>query len=121
MNVRGMRMLHRLMLLGIAPAVACDGIIDGGGGSPPVLLAVSTENVSIGDPVDFIGGNFLNYTTDGHSEIHYKGTFTGMSGKTYPVDYRVRTLWADGNHVVWPFVGPYTNPFTAAGEDQLGT
>jgi len=117
-----MRTPHRWMLLAIAPTVtSCTGFIDGGGGDPPVLLAMSTQNVAIGDPVDFIGGNFLNYTHDGHSEVRFKGTFTGTSGKTYAVDYRVRTQWADGNHVIWPFVGPYANPFTGKGEDQLGT
>src|SRR5215470_8211421 len=122
MSVLPMRTLHRPMLLAIAPLVtSCTGFIDGGGGDPPVLLAMSTQHVAIGDPIDFIGGNFLNYTQDGHSEIRFKGTFTGSSGKTYAVDHRVRTQWADGNHVIWPFVGPYANPTTEKGEDQLGT
>src|SRR5262245_9152367 len=122
MSGPSMRTLHRAMLIAIAPGLAsCTGFIDGGGGSPPMLLAISTQHVAIGDPVDFIGGNFLNFTRDTHSEVRFKGTFTGSSGKKYAVDYRVRTLWADGNHVVWPFVGPYANPFTGNGEDQLGT
>jgi hypothetical protein len=116
-----MRTLHRLVLFAIAPLAGCTGYIDEAAGSPPVLLAMSTQHVAIGDPIDFIGGNFLNYTQNEHSEIRFKGTFTGTSGKTYAVDYRVRTLWADGNHVTWPFVGPYANPFTGKGDDQLGT
>src|SRR5690242_13970981 len=117
-----MRTLNRLGLLAsVLGFAACAGSISGDDKSPPVLLALSTNQLTIGQPLDFIGGNFLNFTTDGHTEVRFKGTFTGQSGKTYAVDYRVRVSWADGNHVFWPFVGPYTNPFTDKTGDQIGT
>jgi hypothetical protein len=117
-----MRTLNRFVLLAIAPSlVACAASIDGDNRPAPVMLAVSTDQLTIGQPLDFIGGNFLNYTKDGHTEVRFKGTFTSDAGKTYAVDYRVKTLWSDGNHVTWPFVGPYANPFTGKGGDQLGT
>jgi hypothetical protein len=99
---------------------SCAGADGPDPGSPPVLLTMSTDQLTIGAPLDFIGGNFLNYTKDSHTEVRFKGTFTATGGKTYAVDYRVTPLWNDGNHVVWPFVGPYSNPFTGKGGDQLG-
>src|SRR5439155_13208681 len=114
-----MRTIKRLLPL---PFVAsCIGAIGGDAGPAPTLLAMSTDQVTIGAPLDFIGGNFLNFTKDGHTEIRFNGKFHAESGKDYAVDYRVRPLWTDGNHVVWPFVGPYSNPFTGKGGDQLGT
>ena len=86
----------------------------------PTLLALSTTDIAMGQPIDFYGGNFLNSTGTGHSEIHFVGQFKSDEGNTYPVDYRLQPLWNDGNHVVWPFVGPYQNPFSGAGGDQLG-
>ena len=108
-------------LLAVALLSACAGSVAGDAGPAPTLLAMSTDQLTIGAPLDFIGGGFLNYTKDTHTEIRFKGTFTGSSGKTYAVDYRIRPLWGDGNHVTWPFVGPYENPFTGKGGDTLGT
>jgi len=82
---------------------------------------MSTNHITVGQPIDFYGGNFLNNTKNSHSEVHFVGTFTGSSGKTYAVDQRIRTNWSDGNRIVWPFVGPYNNPFTGKDGDQLGT
>jgi hypothetical protein len=107
--------------LSIVATASCTGLIDGGGPPAPVLLAVSTDTISIGQPLDVYGGNFLNDTGDAHTELRFQGQFQGSSGQTYAVDYRFEPLWSDGNHVVWPFVGPYSNPFSSPTGDQLGT
>ena len=116
-----MRMHIGWIALSIVATASCTGLIDGGGPPAPVLLAVSTDTISIGQPLDVYGGNFLNDTADGHTELRFQGTFQGTSGQNTTVDYRFEPLWSDGNHVVWPFVGPYQNPFTSATGDQLGT
>ena len=116
-----MRMLHRF-LLAIAPCVvSCAGLAGGDDAPKPTLLTLSSDQVTLGAALDFYGGGFMNNTKAGHTEIHFKGTFTGQSGKTYAVDYRLQPRWSDGNHVMWPFVGPYTNPFSGKGADQMGT
>jgi len=104
----------------IASLASCTGGISGDGVPAPVLLALSTQKITVGSPIDFIGANFMNNTKSGHTEIRFEGTFTATSGKTYAVDYKLRPRWSDGNRVVWPFVGPYMNPFTGKSPDQLG-
>jgi hypothetical protein len=114
-------MPHRLIASSIvATLISCTGNIDGGGPPAPTLLALSTQQVAMGQPIDFYGGDFLNDTPDGHSELRFQGKFVSDQGNTYAVDYRFEPLWNDGNHVVWPFVGPYQNPFSGPGGDQLG-
>ncbi|HEY5924262.1 MAG TPA: hypothetical protein VIV11_21440 [Kofleriaceae bacterium] len=113
-----MRTLLAITIIG--SLASCTGGIEGDGVPAPVLLALSTTKITVGAPLDFIGANFLNNTKAGHTEIQFEGTFTAESGKTYAVDYRMRPRWADGNRVIWPFVGPYMNPFTGKSPDQLG-
>jgi len=74
----------------------------------------------MGQPIDFYGGGFLNDVDNSHTEIRFKGQFVSDQGHTYTVDYKFEPLWNDGNHVVWPFVGPYANPFSGMTGDQLG-
>jgi hypothetical protein len=116
----GMRTLSSLLALSIATLTACVGDIGGEDEATPVLLAMSSDQITLGQPLDFIGGNFMNNTKGSHSEVHFKGTFTSTAGKNYAVDQRIRTSWADGNRIVWPFVGPYMNPFTGKDGDQTG-
>ncbi len=116
-----MRNANRLIAISIACGLAgCAGLVDGTDEAAPTLLALSSNQVQIGSSLDFIGANFLNDTKAGHSEIHFKGTFKASSGKTYAVDQRIRPRWSDGNKVIWPFVGPYMNPFTGPDGDQMG-
>lgn len=113
--------LHRLVVIAILPLfAACTGEADGNGVPAPTLLAMSTDHVAVGQPIDFIGGDFLNYTAGQHTDIRFQGTFTSDQGHQYTVDYRLTPMWQDGNRVTWPFVGPYANPFTGKTGDQLG-
>lgn len=116
-----MRTLHRIVAITIVvPLASCTGLIGGGGGEPPELLALSTTQITIGQPLEFIGGNFLNHTGESHTDVRFVGQFISTAGKTYAVDYRMSPRWSDGNRVLWPFVGPYSNPFTGKDGDQLG-
>ncbi|MBA3397668.1 MAG: hypothetical protein H0T89_33905 [Deltaproteobacteria bacterium] len=116
-----MRKLNRLIALTTTAVLAsCTGSLDGDDAPVPTLLALSSNQITIGQGLDFIGGNFINNTKSGHSEVRFKGEFKSTAGKTYAVDQRIKTRWADGNRVVWPFVGPYSNPFTGKDGDQLG-
>lgn len=110
-----------LAMLTVVPLAGCAGLVAGDSAERPVLLAMSTDHITVGQPLDFYGGAFYNATDSGHSEVRFKGEFKSDSGKTYAVDQRVRTNWSDGNHIVWPFVGPYSNPFVPKDGDQLGT
>jgi hypothetical protein len=109
-------------LVAIVPSLAgCIGNIGGEDKPAPTLLALSTTQITMGEPIEFIGGNFINTTKSGYSMVRFKGTFTSDTGRTYAVDHKVKTMWADGNRIIWPFVGPYSNPFTGKDGDQLGT
>src|SRR5689334_4658702 len=98
-----MRTTHWICGSIIASTAACTGLIDGGGPPQPTLLALSTQEISMGQPIDFYGGGFLNDVADSHTEIRFQGQFVSDQGHTYSVDYKFEPLWNDGNHVVWPF------------------
>jgi len=117
-----MRTLHRIVAITIVvPCIAaCTGEIGGEDLPSPTLLALSTKSITVGQPLEFIGGDFLNNTKTGHTEIRFEGEFKATSGKTYAVNYLLRPRWSDGNRVLWPFVGPYSNPFVPKDGDQLG-
>lgn len=117
-----MRTLHRIVAITIVVPgfAACIGEIGGEDLPTPTLLALSNNNITVGQPLEFIGGDFINNTKTGHTEIRFEGTFTSTTGKTYAVDYLLRPRWTDGNRVLWPFVGPYMNPFVPKDGDQLG-
>src|SRR5262245_61292149 len=110
----------RYSILAFVTVAGCSGLIDGDTAPRPTLLAMSSDKILVGQPLDFYGGGFLNSTASGHSEVRFEGEFKADSGKTYAVDQRIRTRWSDGNHIVWPFVGPYSNPFTPKGGEQTG-
>ena len=114
--------LNRLFVaLAVTPGLlSCVSAIDANDTPKPVLLALSTDTLSIGDPLEFLGANFLNNTRSGHPEVRFKGEFKSDKGHTYAVDYVVRPRWSDGNRLIWPFVGPYANPFSGPTGDQLG-
>lgn len=116
-----MRTFHHLIAITVVSSLAsCAGSIADDDQGAPVLLALSTHQITIGKPLDFIGANFVNNTKAGRTEIWFKGEFKSDTGKTYAVDQRIRPRWSDGNRVIWPFVGPYMNPFTGKGGDQTG-
>src|SRR5687767_10159637 len=104
-------LIHLMAITVVSSLTACTADLGQDDLPAPTLLAMSSKTISVGAPLDFIGANFLNNTKKGHTEIHFKGTFTSDTGKSYAVDYRLRPRWADGNRVIWPFVGPYMNPF----------
>src|SRR5262249_28161149 len=85
----------------------------------PLLLATSTSLVSVGQALDFLGGNFVN-TRKSHAEVRFRGNYSAFDGTVTPIDFRMQPNWADGNRLTWPNVGPFTVPFSPSG-DQLGT
>src|SRR4051812_34165826 len=67
------RVVQHMVVL-VLGVVGCAGV--GGGGpdepppNPPLLLAMSSAQVLLGEPVEFLGGGFLN-GMKGHTEIHF--------------------------------------------------
>ncbi len=108
-------------LLGLGVAISGCAMGDMGGdddGTGPSILALSGEQVRVGDSLEIFGGNFIN-ADDGHTELRFKGTFTGKSGAAIQVDQRVRPHWVDGNRLVWSQMGPFSNPFSDG--EQIGS
>ena len=71
--------LKQCMALAVASGLAsCAGLIDNSNEGAPTLLAMSKTSITIGQPLDFIGGDFLNYSKDGHTEPKFKGTFKAV-------------------------------------------
>jgi hypothetical protein len=109
--------LAALAATAFSAAIGCGaGEMSGADEGGPVILATSTQQLRVGDSLEFFGGNFA-FSKEQYTSLHFKGVFTGDSGQT-PVDLKVRPHWADGNRLVWAQVGPYSNPFSK--DDQLG-
>jgi hypothetical protein len=117
-----MRKVQRSLSL-IVSAIAISGCAGGEGGpdnlDAPVVLAVPKAEVSVGDDIEVIGGNFVA-SASVQTELRLVGDYLADNGASYAVDYRVKPHWEDGNRVVWAFFGPYDIPFSPTG-DELGT
>lgn len=90
-------------------------------GEPPVLpkvLGLTRTSVSVGQSMEIVGGNFVN-GSQGHTEIRLVGTYTTKAGATHDVDMRFQPHWEDGNRLMWANFGPFTVPFSPAG-NELG-
>jgi hypothetical protein len=85
----------------------------------PTVLAVTTTEVSVGDNVEIVGGNFVSGAAR-HTEIQLVGDYHTDGGATHPVDMRFRPHWEDGNRLTWAYFGPFDVPFSPTG-DELGT
>lgn len=84
----------------------------------PSVLGLSRSSVSVGQSIEFFGGNFQNGTY-GHTMLRFEGFYDTAGGASHPVDLSVRPHWEDGNKLVWASVGPFNIPFSPTG-DELG-
>ena len=108
-----------MFLLLIGGAGCAGGTLRAGEDIPkPTMLALSQNEIRVGQPLEFLGGSFIS-GKQGHTEVHFQGTFTSDSGQTSDVDFRYHPHWADGNRLLWANVGPYQVPFTSDG-GQMG-
>ena len=98
---------------------ACSGQIMGGDVNPPTILAVSKAKVSVGQPLEFIGQDYLNGAA-GHTEVQWTGVFTSSDGTDHDVNMRIHPHWGSGSRLVWANFGPFANPFSPAG-NEMGT
>jgi hypothetical protein len=83
------------------------------------VLGLSRSQVSVGEALEIVGGNFLR-GVEGHTEVRLDGEYHTKSGPVYPVSMQFRPHWEDGNRLVWAQVGPFRVPFSPTG-DELGT
>lgn len=86
------------------------------GGPPPVLSAVSRDQVSVGQSLDFFGGRFLS-GADGHTEIELAGSYLTDEGDEEEVSLRIRPHHASSTRLVWADFGPYDIPFSSTGRN----
>lgn len=87
--------------------------------NPPLVLGMSRTEVSVGESLEVVGGNFLN-GTQGYTEVRLDGEYHTKNGPVYPISMQFRPHWEDGNRLVWAQFGPFTVPFSPSG-DELGT
>ena len=103
-------------LLLVAGCAAADGP---GQGDPPSVLALSRDEVSAGQALEFIGQGFLT-GAEGHTEMWFEGEYRTEAGEVHGVHMRVRPHWASATRLVWANVGPFDIPFSPDG-NALGT
>lgn len=107
------------LALALAATACANGAPDEDGElGAPTVLAVTTTEVSVGDNIEIVGGNFIQ-SADRHTEIQLIGEYHTDAGAVYPVDMRMRPHWEDGNRLTWAYFGPYDVPFSPTG-DELG-
>ncbi len=85
----------------------------------PMLLAISTSRISVGEPIEFVGSGFT-HTKMSHTDIRFLGQYRTASGAVEPVDLRLTPRWSGPGLMTVPFFGPFQVPFSQRG-DQLGT
>ncbi|MCA9547773.1 MAG: hypothetical protein KC613_25390, partial [Myxococcales bacterium] len=94
----------------------------------PELRAISSDNLVIGETVEFFGSHFLEGTA-GTTRIRLQGEFVDHLGDRHAVDLTVPTVYGGqevdeaGNRgrqiLTWSRFGPFANPFT--GDGRRGT
>lgn len=114
-----------ILIASLAVAGGCDtGAVGGirGAAPPPVplVMGLSTNQASVGDPVSFVGSGFVA-PTEGWVDIHFQGTFYPDDGSdSNQVDFRVPLQrGSDPSVVTWERFGNYRVPFIPGGA-QLG-
>src|SRR6185503_6956381 len=86
---------------------------------PPLVLGLSRTEVSVGESLEVVGGNFRN-GVQGYTEVRLDGEYHTKDGPVYPIAMQFRPHWDDGNRLVWAQFVPITVPFSPRG-DELGT
>jgi hypothetical protein len=86
---------------------------------PPLVLGLSRTEVSVGESLEVVGGNFLD-GAQGYTEVRLDGEYHSKDGPAYPISMQFRPHWEDGNRLVWSQFGPFQVPFSPTG-DELGT
>ena len=108
-----------LVCLGLPLLTGCAAEVGVEPPQPPLVLGLSRTEVSVGEPLEIVGGNFRN-GTQGYTEVRLDGEYHSKDGPVYPVSMQFRPHWEDGNRLVWAQFGPFTVPFSPTG-DELGT
>jgi hypothetical protein len=84
----------------------------------PMIGSLSTYSAAVGDPVRFQGSGFI--TPDrGWIEVTFRGTYD-HDGISEPVNMSVEVAYETDASALWDRFGPYSIPFTRAG-NTLGT
>jgi hypothetical protein len=96
---------------------ACSGGSDDGGAQVPSLIALSKDEISVGDSLEFIGEGYLR-GAEGFTEVVLDGDYV-TDKATYPVSLRFRPEVSSATRLVWQHFGPYDIPFSPAG-NELG-
>jgi hypothetical protein len=86
----------------------------------PALLAIQESKISVGAAMTFVGANFFP-SDDVRTDIRFDGQFVSDAGDAEPVNgLRIRPHRQDANTLVWTNFGPFSNPFSSAG-NRIGT
>jgi hypothetical protein len=108
-----------LSFLALVAAVGCGAEIPVVEENPPLVLGLSRTQVSIGEGLEIVGGNFLNGGA-GHTIVRLDGEYHTKNGPVHAVGFELRPHWEDANRLVWAQFGPFRVPFSPSG-DELGT
>ncbi|MGH9887457.1 MAG: hypothetical protein ACREBE_18150, partial [bacterium] len=100
------------LLLGSAMSCADEKSVDL---PEPALLSIPASTISVGNAMTLYGADFFP-TLATRTDIQFDGQFTSTTGQVEAVHgLRIRPHREDGNTLVWNNIGPYANPFSAAG------
>jgi hypothetical protein len=117
--MRSKRLLGLPLAFPLALAAGCAAEVGQKASNPPLVLGLSRTQVSVGESLEVVGGNFLN-GTQGFTEVRLDGEYHTKDGPVHPVSMQFRPHWEDGNRLIWAQFGPFLIPFSPNG-DELGT
>ena len=66
----------------------------------PTLSALSTTELTVGAPLEFVGDSFLR-GLEGHAEVHFRGVFRSADGGEHEMDTQMRPHWIDSGRLLW--------------------
>ena len=70
-------------------AAACAAEIGGRPDNPPMVLGLSRTEISVGEAIEIVGGNFLT-GIQGTTEVRLDGEYHTREGATYPIAMQFR-------------------------------
>lgn len=86
---------------------------------PPVITALNTTELAVGDPLEFIGDGFVTGDLQ-HTEVQFVGDFVPGDGSSpVAVDFTVTLKAGSDGRLRWERFGGYRVPFHPAG-NKLG-
>src|SRR5262245_18424928 len=87
-------------------------------GSGPTLVSISTDEISVGQPLELVGEGFVA-ADEVYTQLRFRGTYQADAGASEAVALAIRPHRVADERLLWSSFGPFRIPFSSVGV-QLG-